>query len=137
MANFTTLKNEHLGKCEGPHETKSLLSNLDTIWYKKKYKDSKCCPLMCTIMRSNMWSIIGLIVTSFIIFAFQFGSVYTIKLIINYFNGEKFYDLPLLYLGIGFMVFKLLAILITRQNQMTLVKILLKAFRTLLQLNQS
>jgi len=54
---------------------------------------------------------------SLIIFSLEFGSVFTIKTIINFFQGDKFYDIPLIYLGIAFLTFKIISIFISRQNQ--------------------
>jgi len=54
-------------------------------------------------------------------FLLQFGGVYTIKIIINHFQGETFYDLPLLYLGIAFLVFRLGYIFLSWKLEMSMV----------------
>jgi len=51
------------------------------------------------------------------IFILEFFSVYLIKIIINHFQGESFYDQPLALLGVAFLLFKFISIFASRQNR--------------------
>lgn len=74
---------------------------------------------MCTVLRSNLWRIITMILMTFIIFGLEFSGVYLIKAIINYFNeGERLFELPFYVLGIAFLGFRFISIFLSRQNQM-------------------
>lgn len=123
MANYTSLKSEYLGHVEGGNESKHVLKNLHNIWYNKRYKDRKRCGLMCTIIRSNLWRIIAMIVMTVIIFALEFAVVFITKEIIDLFNKKNTLNLQLYQMGLGFLTFKLISIFLSRQNQIFQVSI--------------
>jgi len=113
---------DYLGVCEGKNQSKNVLNNLHHIWYDKKYKDKKRCGMMCTVLRSNMLRIFSMIFMTVVIFGLEFGGVFLIKAIINHFNGESFYDLPLYVIGIMFLGLKIISIFLSRQNQILQVR---------------
>ena len=91
---------------------------MHNVWFNKKYKDKKKCALMCTWLRVNVWRFLFIFLLTLLSFAFDFSSIFLIKVLINYFQGQSFYDISLPYLGSAFLVFKLFAFIIQRQVNM-------------------
>jgi len=71
-----------------------------------------------------MTRFISIILMTFVSFGFEFTSVYAIKAIMNYFNGETdpiLENLELKYIGIIFLTCKFLSFIISRQIGMYMV----------------
>ena len=61
------------------------------------------------------------VVLTIVMFLLEFGAVYAIKIIINHFQGESFYDISLVYLGTAFLVCRLGHIFISWKLEMSMV----------------
>jgi hypothetical protein len=54
LANFTTLKKEHIGNAEGSHKSKFFMNKLYYIWNELGYRNRGKYKLLLTTLRANL-----------------------------------------------------------------------------------
>ena len=60
------MKPDHLGKLEKGYRTEDFLKDLKNVWENKRYKDKKRCKLFQALIRTNIWRLLIVIISSFL-----------------------------------------------------------------------
>ena len=66
LASLTSIKNEYLGKLMGKYQSHNYLKDIVTVWEDKKYKYKKHIALILAGFRSNLDSVIYVVIFSFL-----------------------------------------------------------------------
>ena len=66
LASLTSIKNEYLGKLMGQYQSHNYLKDIVTVWEDKKYKYKKRIALILAGFRSNIDSVIYVVIFSFL-----------------------------------------------------------------------
>lgn len=118
LANITPLKPEYLGTVEAGNKSKEYSQRLYTIWNTKNYKNKKKNGLMKTILRANLWSMIGIIVLSLITVGMEILCTHLFREYIKHFDKTYESQYSIMQVGVAYFSLKILAIFFSRRNQM-------------------
>lgn len=106
-----------MGKLEEGNRSEEFLIELKDVWETKRYKDKKKCRLLQALVRTSIWRIIVVIISSFISMGLDIFQVILFREYISLYesNDKSQGDFSLLQLGIFFLASKIISSLINKQ----------------------
>lgn len=88
LANLIKLRIEHVGFPEGKNKSENYLKDFKYYWEEKKYKDRKSKALCCTVIKSNQFQLIVMIILSLFNVGIEVFSVLLFRIFIGMFNKD-------------------------------------------------
>ena len=122
------MKPDHLGKLEKGYRTQDFLKDLKNVWDNKRYKDKKRCKLFQALIRTNIWRLLIVIISSFLNMGLD---IFQVILFREYIRLYELIDkdkevFTLKELGLFFLASKILSSFISKQIGVSQVTIFSK-----------